>query len=123
MESGKQSGLPNGVGALGSFLKGKREAAGLTLTQLSTELGVSRPYLSRLERGDYSHPSSLILNKIMKRFNVSAEDAFAMTGYTLPSDLPSFGPYVRAKHADWPDGVVQELESFYDYLKYKYALD
>ncbi len=112
-----------GNSALGHLLKAEREAAGLSLTQLSAELDVSRPYLSRLERGEYAHPSPKVLNQIVKRLGISIEDAYAVTGYTLPKELPSFGPYVRAKHMDWPEDVVQQLENFYDFLKYKYELE
>jgi transcriptional regulator with XRE-family HTH domain len=124
MEHANQSGrLDSGNSALGNLLRTKREAAGLTLTQLASELDVSRPYLSRLERGEYAHPSSRVLNQLIKRLGITVEDAYAVTGYLLPDDLPSFGPYVRAKHADWPESVCQELDAFYEYLKHKYSLN
>jgi transcriptional regulator with XRE-family HTH domain len=124
MEHVNRSGRHSTGGSpLGNLIKSKREAAGLTLTQLAAELAVSRPYLSRLERGEYAHPSSRVLTQIIKRLDISVEDAYALTGYMLPNDLPSFGPYLRAKHADWPEDVQQQLESFYDYLKQKYSLE
>lgn len=123
MEHANRSGRREaGSSAFGNLLRTKREAAGLTLAQLSAELAVSRPYLSRLERGEYEHPSSRVLSQITKRLDISAEDVYAVAGYTVPTDLPSFGPYLRAKHADWPEEAFQELERFYDFLKYKYSL-
>lgn len=118
--SGRHS---TGGSPLGNLIRSKREAAGLTLTQFAAELAVSRPYLSRLERGEYTHPSSRVLAQIVKRLDISVEDVYALTGYMLPKDLPSFGPYLRAKHADWPEAALQELETFYDFLKQKYSVE
>ena len=124
MEHVNRSGRHSaGSSPLGNLIRSKREAAGLTLTQLAAELAVSRPYLSRLERGEYAHPSSRVLAQIIKRLDISVEDAYAITGYLLPKDLPSFGPYLRAKHADWPEAALQELETFYDFLKHKYSIE
>jgi transcriptional regulator with XRE-family HTH domain len=111
------------AGPLGELIRTKRAAAGLTLTQLAVQVGVCRPYLSRLERGEYAHPSPRVLAQLAKWLDISHEDLYAITGYMLPSDLPSFGPYLRAKHAEWPDHVLQELDSFYDFLKHKYSLE
>ncbi len=123
MQNVDRSSRPDDGGSpFGDLLRTKREAAGLTLTQLSTELGISRPYLFRLERGDYVNPSAKVLNKIIRRLDITVEDAYAVTGYTFPEELPSFGAYVRAKHVDWPEDVLHELEGFYDFLKYKYSL-
>lgn len=124
MEHVNQSGRHSTGGSpLGDLIKSRREAAGLTLTQLAAELTISRPYLSKLERGKYTHPSSRILAQLVKRLDISVEDVYAITGYMLPKDLPSFGPYLRAKHADWPEAALQELESFYDFLKHKYSVE
>lgn len=108
--------------ALGSLLKSRREAAGLSLTQMAARLGVSRPYLSRLERGEYEHPSPRILHQMVKHLDIRPEDLYALTGCMLPTDLPSFGPYLRAKYPDWPDLVRIELTDFYGFLKHKYSL-
>jgi len=107
---------------LGDLLKSRREAAGLSLTQMAAQLGISRTYLSRLERGIYAHPSSRILNQMAKHLDIRTEDLCAITGWILPTDLPSFGPYLRAKHPDWPALVITELDDFCDFLQHKYSL-
>lgn len=124
MQNANQSGRPKGGNsALGRLLSARREAAGLSLTKLAAELGITRQYLSRIERGDYEHPSFKLINQITKRLNISLEDVYITTGYTLPKELPSFGSYVRAKHVDWPEDVVRQLESYYEFLKYKHSLE
>jgi transcriptional regulator with XRE-family HTH domain len=109
-------------GALGDLLKSRREAAGLTLHEMATKLGISRQYLGRLERGEYMHPAPEILFRIVKCLNVSSEDLYALTGLLPMTDLPSLAPYLRAKHPDWPDAVIAELDDFCNYLKHKYSL-
>jgi transcriptional regulator with XRE-family HTH domain len=103
------------------MLRAKREAEGLTITQLASELGISRTYLSRLERGEYAHPSVKILSHMADRFDVRHEDLYALADYMRPTELPGFGPYLRAKHPDWPEVVRIELTDFYDFLKHKYS--
>lgn len=110
------------VSTLGSLLKARREAAGLSITQVAVQIGVSRPYLSRLERDQYAHPSPQLICRIAKRLDIDPEDLYAVTGYLLPTGLPSFGPYLRTKHPDWPDMVLTELTDFYEFLEHKYGL-
>ena len=111
-----------GVSTLGDLLRSRRESAGLSLTEMAAKLGISRPYLSRLERGEYTNPSPKILIQLGKSLDIRIEDLYAMTGCLLPTDLPSFVPYLRAKHPDWPDLVIAELDDFCDFLKHKHSL-
>lgn len=107
--------------AFGVMLKARRTAAGLPQDALATRLGVSRPYLSHLEHGQYL-PSPSVLTKLARCLHVPIDDLYALTGYLPTTDLPSFGPYLRAKHPDWPESVWQELEDYYEFIKTKYAL-
>lgn len=109
--------------SLAGLLKRRREALGLTQAELADRLGMTRPYLSRLERGEYSHPSGRVLAQLARSLNIPIEDLYAITGYTLPRDLPNFGAYLRAKLTDWPDEALRELEAFHDFLKNKYSLE
>jgi transcriptional regulator with XRE-family HTH domain len=119
----KLSGRRDGAAwTLGELLRSRREAAGLSITHMARQLGVSRTYLSRLERGIYMHPSSRVLVQMAKRLDIRAEDLYALTGCIPPADLPSFGPYLRAKHPNWPTLVITELDDYRDFLQHKYSL-
>ena len=107
---------------LGELLRSRREVAGLSLTQMAARLGISRPYLSRLERGVYANPSTKLLVHLAKGLDIRAEDLYAITGCLLPTDLPSLVPYLRAKHPDWPDRILVQVEDYCDFLKEKYLL-
>lgn len=108
--------------SLASLLKDKRLALELTQAQVADQLGVTRPYLSRLERGEYAHPSARVLAQLAQWLDVPMDDLYALTGYVLPRDLPNFGPYLRAKYIDWPEYALRELETFHDFLRNKYSL-
>lgn len=107
---------------LGKLIRSRRQDAGLSLTQLASELGVSRPYLSRLERGEYTNPSSKVLTQLIRRFDLNVDDVYALSGNMFPEDLPNYGPYLRAKHVGWPETAYRELEDFYSFVKDKYSL-
>lgn len=109
--------------SLASVLKSGREALGITQAQLASQLGVTRPYLSRLERGEYAHPSGRVLAQLARWLNIPVEDLYGITGYALPDDLPSFGPYLRAKHNDWPEQALREIETYYEFVQDKYSLE
>lgn len=106
---------------LARLLKSEREAAGLTRQEMADQLGVSRPHLTRLEAGQHKQPSPALLGRIAKRLDVSPDDLYALAGY-LPSDeLPSFVPYLRAMHPEWPDSVITMLGDIHDCLSCKYS--
>jgi transcriptional regulator with XRE-family HTH domain len=107
----------------GKALRKRREEAGLSKTEMARKLNVSSPHLSRLERDEIKHPSAELLQRITKCLNIRSEDLYALTGLLIPTDLPELVPYLRAKHPDWPDFVIAELDDICDYLKYKHSLN
>lgn len=104
------------------LLKSRRKAAGLTAAQMAAELDISRHQVMRLESGENKQPSPALLGRMIKRLNVKAEDLYALTGITPPSDLPTFVPYLRAIHPDWPDDAIIALDLLHDYLNYRNSL-
>jgi transcriptional regulator with XRE-family HTH domain len=108
--------------SLAELLKSRREAAGLTLTAMANELGISRSQMTRLESGENKHPSPALLGRMIKHLDVKPEDLYALTGCIPPTDLPSFIPYLRAMHPDWPDDAITVLDDFHDFLRYKHSL-
>lgn len=107
---------------LADLLKSRRETAGLTLTAMASELGISRSQLMRLESGENKRPQPPLLGRISQHLNVRPEDLYALTGCMLPTDLPGFVPYLRAIHPDWPDDAIIMLDDFHDFLRYKHSL-
>jgi transcriptional regulator with XRE-family HTH domain len=114
-----QSGHRDGqTTILGSFLKDKRECAGLSLRALSLRTSVSRPELLRIERGISTAPSPRLLKLIATKgeLGITAIDLYAAAGYLSADDLPDFRAYLAAKHPDWQDDAFRELECFYEFI-------
>ncbi|TJZ79749.1 helix-turn-helix transcriptional regulator [Rhodococcus oryzae] len=65
---------------IGSFIKSQREAAQVSLRQLSQLTNVSNPYLSQIERG-LRKPSAEVLGQIAKGLRVSAEVLYMRAGF------------------------------------------
>ncbi|WP_295701657.1 helix-turn-helix transcriptional regulator [Lapillicoccus sp.] len=65
---------------LGAFLREQRQAAQLSLRQLSDLAGVSNPYLSQIERG-LKKPSAEILQQLARGLQVSAESLYVHAGF------------------------------------------
>lgn len=64
---------------IGSFIRSQREAAQVSLRQLSQMAGVSNPYLSQIERG-LRKPSAEVLGQIAKGLRMSSEVLYMRAG-------------------------------------------
>lgn len=108
--------------ALGSFIKGQRSLANLSLREMSRLTDVSNAYLSQIERGLHQ-PSVRVLRSVAEALNVSAETLLAQAGLIneeeapaaedVPSDVDGpFGPVrtVAAILAD-PSLTVEQREA------------
>ena len=83
MSKGKLNDLGD---SLGEYLRDQRQAAKLSLRQLSELAGVSNPYLSQIERG-LKRPSAEILQQLAKGLEVSAESLYVRAGI-LDAETP-----------------------------------
>jgi transcriptional regulator with XRE-family HTH domain len=65
---------------LGKILRQQRQAANLTLYDLSAASGVSPSHLGRIEKGD-RYPSAGVLQRIAKPLGFSEGQLFTLAGY------------------------------------------
>ena len=79
---------------LGAFLREQRQAAQLSLRQLSDLAGVSNPYLSQIERG-LKKPSAEILQQLARGLQVSAESLYVHAGFLEAASEPPGRSRVR----------------------------
>jgi transcriptional regulator with XRE-family HTH domain len=81
---------------LGKRIKTQREECGFSLNALAETTGISKGYLSQLERGEASNPSVEVLRKIAAGLGVSVsrllgeEEATDAAALPLPSGLKKF---------------------------------
>src|SRR5246127_1629654 len=70
---------------IGSFIRGQRENAQVSVQQRAERSGVSNPYLSQVERG-LPKPSADVLSQIAKALRISAEVLYVRAGILEPGD-------------------------------------
>jgi hypothetical protein len=77
----------------------------------------------RLEQGAIDAPAPDKLSRIADALGLSLADVFALADYSVPSELPSFQPYLRTKYRRLPTSAVQELEKAFTRIARRHGLD
>jgi transcriptional regulator with XRE-family HTH domain len=108
---------------LGSLLRQKREALGLSLRQLAKLAEVNDVNIFRLERGDWAAPAPDKLARIAEALGLSLADVYALADYAVPTDLPSFKPYLRTKYRSLPQEEVDKIEAYAQKLAKKHGVN
>ena len=92
---------------LGEWVRGNRKAKGLTLEELASRAGMSKQYLSIIERavgqpgtGNPIVPSREIITSICNALNVSPAEPFRLAGHAVGGD----------QEFDLPNGVVVQFQ-------------
>lgn len=95
---------------LGQRLRQRREQLGLSLRDLAERADTTHTTIVRLEQGAYDAPAPDKLSRIAEALGLSLADVYALADYSVPSELPSFRPYLRSKYRGLPAPAVEELE-------------
>lgn len=92
---------------LGSVLRAKREALGLSATALAKQVDLAPSSVTRLERDEIGATDDTV-RRLAKALKASYSELATLAGGTLPN----FAPYLRAKY-DLDDEAVAELEQHF----------
>ncbi len=106
---------------LGDDIRERREARNLDIRNCAERSGFHRSYWNKLEDGHYNSPSPKHLRVIGKVLRCPLDDLYSLAGHTPSEELPTIGPYLRAKY-DLPRGATAELERYFDYLRDYYGI-
>lgn len=106
---------------LGDLVRARRLSRGMSLADAAAASGLHHSYWSKLENGQYQTPNPKHLQTIAVVLGIPIEDLYGLTGYEVPSRLPSFKPYLRAKY-DLPPEAVADLERYFDLLRSYYGI-
>jgi len=87
-----------GDNSFSKYLRDCRERAGLSLRELARLLGTSHSYLSRLEAGEQSNPSTDFLTRLAEVLDIDSGDLLAMLGIERSHTLPPADVYFRRKY-------------------------
>lgn len=102
---------------LGERLKQLREEMELTQQQLADAIHLTQQKISNYEK-DLVEPDCETLVKLADFFETTTDYILDRTHRLRPMNMDSF--YRRDLLSNLPDEAVNELDSYVDYLKYKY---
>ena len=108
---------------LGERLRQRRQKVGLSTIQLAKMAGTTDGTITRIEQGAIAAPDPRKLSRIAEALGLNLADVYAMADYAVPSDLPSFQPYLRRKYRDMPAGALGDLEQAFDRIIKKHGYE
>jgi transcriptional regulator with XRE-family HTH domain len=97
---------------IGDVVKARRAEMGLSSPELARLSGVGQSTIIRIESGFIANPAPDKLRRIAEALDLSTAELFALGEYTMPSDLPVFTPYMRAKYHDLTPEDVAEIAAY-----------
>ena len=112
----------DGNAELGRYIKKHRTAQGLDFNTLATRSGLHPSYWRKLEAGHYTSPDAKYLAVMAETLDCPLADLYGLCGYTVPGQLPSLGPYLRATSdltADDIRVIERHFESLAQQPKYR----
>jgi transcriptional regulator with XRE-family HTH domain len=102
------------------IIKSLREDKDLTQEKLAEDAGLTRGYISRLEKGSYGDdsPSIKTLRKIAKGLSVPLDFILSKAGITQDDYIKSASTpmFLRARY-DLNERQIQTIESFIEHVK------
>ena len=108
---------------VGAVLQQGRQSAGLSYRQLSELTGYSKGQLHGYEHGSPRQIPPTVLAKLAEALKLPLHDLYEAAGYELPTELPSFAPYLRSKYRTLPPAAKAELEQSFKAIADKYGYD
>jgi len=105
----------------GSFVRERREAAGMSTRELAAMVGVDMSRIVRWELGQVASPRVETVDRLARALNVPPADLMTLAGYPVTKGLPGLRPYMRAKYKDLPPDAVDEVEAFIRNLQAKHG--
>jgi transcriptional regulator with XRE-family HTH domain len=108
---------------LGNRLRQRREELGLSTRELAERAGTTHTTVARLEQGAFDAPAPDKLSRIADALGLGLADVYALADYSVPSELPSFRPYLRAKYRNLPTEAVEQLERSFTWLAKRHGFD
>lgn len=106
---------------LAEVISSARKAKGLSTRAVAAEIGLDQSNIVRLENGAVTTPKPSVLAGLARVLDLDLADLYALAGYTKPSELPAFTPYLRSKFADLPEAAQAELERSFTRIAKKYG--
>lgn len=114
---------PQQAKELGRQLRARREELGLSVRDVERLADVDNGTIVRIEQGAFAAPRPDKLSRMADALGLNLADVFALADYSVPSELPSFAPYLRTKYRDLPGPAVAELERSFKRITKRHGFD
>src|SRR3954470_6367409 len=114
---------PEQAKKLGDLLRARRQELGLSGRDLATLAGIDNGTIVRIEQGAFTAPRPDKLSRIAEALGLSLADIFALAEYVVPSELPTFAPYLRSKYRDLPPPAIEEIERSFKRIAKRHGYD
>ena len=79
----------------GAYIRGHREASGITLNHFAPSIGLSPAYWSRIERDQENPPRDDVLASAAAALNLNPDDVFVHAGRLPPDVREHLGEIVK----------------------------
>ncbi|MEH7342876.1 helix-turn-helix domain-containing protein [Bacillus sp. JJ1532] len=106
---------------VGMRIKRLRIEKGLSINELSEKAGVSKSYLSYIERGIQQNPSLQVLSRLAKTLDTDVEDLLDQKKKAEPTEMYQIDrEWIELIHDAIDIGVTKEEFAYYlDFIKFK----
>lgn len=108
---------------LGAYLRQRRVHLGLSARAVAADMGVTHATVVRFEQGAFGTPNPEKLGSLAEILGLNLADIYTMADYPLPTELPSPGPYLRAKYRDLSPSALTKLTREVSALLERHGLD
>ena len=123
MSKGDKEVMQKRDSTLPELIRLARQARNLSTHQAAALADINQSTLVRIESGVHSTPTPAALDGLAQALDLDVADLYALAGYTRPSELPAFTPYLRSKFAGLPEEARSELEQSFRRIADKYGYD
>jgi transcriptional regulator with XRE-family HTH domain len=106
----------NQAKSLGQLLRRRRQQMRLSKRRLAALSGMGDSTIVRLEQGRFTAPSPAKLSRLAGALRLPIADLFALAGYLVPEELPSFGTYLKAKYPELSAKTQNQLVRYFQVL-------
>jgi transcriptional regulator with XRE-family HTH domain len=95
-----------------NVLSKKRAESGLSVAEVARRANVDVAAVWRIEQGMIASPKAESLLAIGDVLGIPAVDLFTIVGWLPGDELPTLGPYLRAKYGQLPADAVERVEKY-----------
>jgi len=107
----------DGRRALAHVLKRKREALGLSASEVARRARVTTGTVTRIELAQIAEPNASTIKALAQVLKIPVTDLFVIAEWIPAHELPSLTTYLRGKYGELPQAAAHEIEELLTQLR------